>query len=230
MRSQIALVRGSEVGRQRAVREATGQREVADWMEPRRGVKRSPWRKFEGAPQVVGTLATITLCHLLLATLLSLALHAKTSCCVEANADQMRTMDEFPIPAFSPTRAPTAASRKAQTAPLSSAGEQIEPRGSSGKFSRTNELDVFLDDMNHSELRAAAAGQPIGNLFQPKPAPPADRPAASTSVGEAGAQKRAPASGLELGGLQGSQSEQQIYSECALILQRTYVKNIDDPK
>lgn len=98
------------------------------------------------------------------------------------------------------------------------------------KFSRTNELDAFLDEMNHNELRTVAAGRPIDDLFMPKAAGPSP----SQGQGHGAPQQPASASAAKAsgggGGLMGSHSEQQIYSECALILQRTYVKNIDEPK
>lgn len=115
---------------------------------------------------------------------------------------------------------------------------------SSSKFSKMNELDVFLDDMNHNELRAVATGKPIGDyLFQARPLTGAT---GQPSRGEGGQQQQheqrlrqalssksadnSSSRSSPSGTLDESQSEQQIYSECALILQRTYVKNIDNPK
>lgn len=112
----------------------------------------------------------------------------------------------------------------------------------SKKFTRTNELDVFLDEMNNNELRAVAAGQPIGNMFQPKPLMSStnqlelnkqanERPADLQSEPErSSGQGSGRADDNNDEEQNGSQSRQQIYSECALILQRTYVKSIDHPK
>jgi hypothetical protein len=121
----------------------------------------------------------------------------------------------------------------------------------SAKFTRTNELEAFLDDMNHRELQTVAAGRPIEDLFQPKTfdtspvASHSSQPRPSGSAGGAGAAPpQAAATGRAAagladkkattpdgsGGLIGSHSEQQIYSDCALILQRTYVKNMEDSK
>lgn len=75
-------------------------------------------------------------------------------------------------------------------------------------FKPASELDLFLDDINHNELGQLASGRPVSNPF-------------GAQVGPAAESKQ----------LQTSQSQEaQIYSECALILQRTYVKNVDDPK
>ena len=172
-------------------------------------------------------------------------------------------------PPFAPTRSPAmvhfGSGTSQQSGPQHSQHQQaspaavgLHPTGSgaasspAGKFVRTNELDVFLDDMNHNELREVASGRPIDDLFQAKPMLPnavgpissaqahdrrqqqvsptnyANLSSAATS-GDQGASGRQAAGGGG-GGLMGSHSEQQIYSECALILQRTYVKNIDDPK
>lgn len=114
--------------------------------------------------------------------------------------------------------------------------QQLMGADSSSKFTRTNELDVFLDDMNHNELRTLASGRPIHDLFQAKPVAPMTPVGARASGGQpattaAGSDNRTSREASpSTGGLVGSHSEQQIYSECALILQRTYVKNIDDPK
>lgn len=111
------------------------------------------------------------------------------------------------------------------------ANRNLDPKtsSSSSKFSRTNELDVFLDDINHNELRAIASGKPINDLFKPKAMPLEVTPSNSEQNGEntnsASKQRESARSQLDSSG-----SEQQIYSECALILQRTYVKNINDPK
>lgn len=122
-----------------------------------------------------------------------------------------------------PEQAPT--TTRQQVFGLSS---NLEPKASSSstKFTRTNELDVFLDDINHSELRAIAAGKPINDLFKPKALPVSSAPSGGASGAKQEAQTGAPAGSQ----LDSSGSEQQIYSECALILQRTYVKNINDPK
>lgn len=117
---------------------------------------------------------------------------------------------------------------------------------SSPKFTRMNELDVFLDDMNHNELRAVATGKPIGDLFQARPlaaaAGAASQPTQPTHqdrlrnpLGDQAKSRglnnsNSSPSSSSPSRLDVSQSEQQIYSECALILQRTYVKNIDNPK
>ena len=107
------------------------------------------------------------------------------------------------------------------------ASEQVGAAGS--KFQRTRELEAFLDDMNHNELRTVAAGKPIGDLFQAKPMQSPSRPGPGREP-EPGPEAEGGRSGEGAGaGLAASQSEQQIYSECALILQRTYVKNIDEP-
>lgn len=106
-----------------------------------------------------------------------------------------------------------------------------KPSSSSSKFTRTNELDVFLDDINHSELSAIASGKPINDLFKPKVMPQVEVGQHSSDNGgqsgnsAPGKQEEAARTQLDSSG-----SEQQIYSECALILQRTYVKNINDPK
>lgn len=124
---------------------------------------------------------------------------------------------------------------------------------SNSKFRRINELDVFLDDMNHNELRHVAAGRPIdGDLFQAKQvphstllqagAPPQAKPLESQanepesshlSASPAASASSASAGGEGPLGLAVSQSAEQrsSYSDCALILQRTYVKNnLNDPK
>lgn len=189
---------------------------------------------------------------------------------------------------------------------------------SNPKFARINELEAFLDDMNHKELQTVASGQPIKDLFQPKafggnlrpplaplspllpqqshnhnhhhhstqnhnhqpnhnhnhhqhmhmhgsahPKPTAMLEGAGPSphfvaqpdaLGSplAGSQHQSAPQQLQQAapelrgsngdqhsmsgaqtpktGLMGSHSEQQIYSDCALILQRTYVKNMEDSK
>lgn len=146
---------------------------------------------------------------------------------------------------------------------------------SSPKFVLTNELDQYLDDMNHNELRTVASGRPIDDLFHSRPLTGGARQqqhqqqrplheqhkasgeneshssaddtsrakhnydAAKNELG-AGAPSRAePGQSAAAAAAEGdqaparldeSQSERQVYSECALILQRTYVKNIGDPK
>ncbi|CAA3019389.1 Hypothetical predicted protein [Olea europaea subsp. europaea] len=126
---------------------------------------------------------------------------------------------------------------------------------SGSKFTRTNELDTFLDEMNHKELQTVASGRPIEDLFQPKPMslttspvashhqtggqqqqqqppplPPGSGQAAGPGEKEMDADEPSGGGAGGPGGLMGSHSEQQVYSDCALILQRTYVKNIEDPK
>lgn len=116
---------------------------------------------------------------------------------------------------------------------------------SSTKFTRINELDTFLDEMNQNELRKVASGRPIEDLFTPKPgdllrsmAGPSNEPISRpTDPGQRPEPTRKAASDLEGrgresgDGLEGSHStERSSYAECALILQRTYVKNMGDPK
>lgn len=202
---------------------------------------------------------TITLCHLKIAVLFVLYLlvenYIKFGC---ANAQQshhnyfhhqvlsqrMPTPEivSITMPAYSPTRTPinsshynnvASASRQQQQQQKVFTNRNLDPKTSStsSKFSRTNELDVFLDDINHNELRAIASGKPINDLFKPKAMPLG---VTSSNNGEqngeitnsASKQRESSASSQ----LDSSGSEQQIYSECALILQRTYVKNINDPK
>lgn len=110
----------------------------------------------------------------------------------------------------------------------------------SPKFQRTNELEAFLDDMNHKELQTVASGRPIEDLFQPKSFDMT--PVASHNQQQKPRGGHAEPGQAEQGhrlkdrkapsgnGLMGSHSEQQIYSDCALILQRTYVKNMEDSK
>lgn len=160
---------------------------------------------------------------------------------------------------FTPLRMSSAAAqqqpRPAPSTATSSSRQTNERRadGSSPKFTRLNELDVFLDDMNHNELRAVATGKPIGDyLFQARPLTGAETGAPQLnhqqqqqqqsherlrnagSTGSTG-HHQVPSAVAKSNNnssthLDVSQSEQQIYSECALILQRTYVKNIDNPK
>lgn len=138
------------------------------------------------------------------------------------------------MPPFVPTRAPAQ-----QQVAASRSDSSAVPSGSSSKFHRINELDVFLDEMNHNELRAVASGKPIGDLFRSKPAAQVGGPSLAEAEKEKqledkeqqqAKQRQQQRNGRQSEGLEGSQSQQQIYSECALILQRTYVKNIDDPK
>lgn len=155
-----------------------------------------------------------------------------------------------------------------RTAALQIDRRQVAPtESSSPKFVLTNELDQYLDDMNHNELRTVASGKPISDLFHSRPLLAEQQQSAaaegqhkqqstgdsdassngkSRTVGDddkLGASARRsplqqssaespPATGGERApaSLDESQSERQIYSECALILQRTYVKNIGDPK
>lgn len=99
---------------------------------------------------------------------------------------------------------------------------QIMPSQQSPKFSTTNELDVFLDDMNHNELRTVASGQPIGDFFRHKAGPGAHQVAAAAAASMDNRKQRVLATS--------ETSRGEIYSECALILQRTFVKNLDDSK
>lgn len=104
----------------------------------------------------------------------------------------------------------------------------LSPQASSPKFTSTNELDVFLDDMNHNELRTVAAGHPIGDFFrQAKLDQPLVSPAAAPRQSEPHHQSQDPKAQSSIAT---SETSRQIYSECALILQRTFVKNIDDSK
>lgn len=176
-------------------------------------------------------------------------------------------------PLFAPTRKPqpqpsaaaerknfidavaSAAQHQTRASKASTTGGHQQARAQvndAGKFVRINELDAFLDDMNHNELRIVAAGMPIQDLFHAKPMPPKLAPDGQQDQARVGAgneyyrntsseHNQAPQTSAgnnherrslpnETTGLMGSHSEQQIYSECALILQRTYVKSMDDPK
>lgn len=130
--------------------------------------------------------------------------------------------------------------RSGETSQQQSAAEPKRAESRPKPFTRMNELDVFLDDMNHNELRAVASGKPIGNsFFQARPltgqqqqqqqaAPKSQRDEHERSLRSG--QRAVNSSGSDSASvLDESQSQQQIYSECALILQRTYVKNIDNP-
>lgn len=140
---------------------------------------------------------------------------------------------------FSPTRkphqqqAPTVASSVPNpAAKVAVAASEPPPTGSS----RTNDLEVFLDDMNNNELRAAATGKAMNDPFGPKVLldEPAEAAAAARRLSDlttrSNAGNQAQGSHESMVQLEGSHSESQIYSECALILQRTYVKNIADQK
>lgn len=124
-----------------------------------------------------------------------------------------------------------------------------EPKASgsatSAKFTRVNELETFLDEMDQNELRQVAAGRPIaGDLFRPKtinqlsssPASIASSsvgsPTTSNSHGQESTDRSNVARDREVGGnLETSQTtDRSSFPECALILQRTYVKNMGDPK
>jgi len=159
-------------------------------------------------------------------------------------------------PPFAPTRRPSklTASQPAENTDASSvassklrmrSGTSMEPehrmgRSKGGKFVRVNEFDTFLDELSNGELGAIAAGKPIEDLFHAKPAVRhaetghplgyANGTRGGHSEGELrGATLSAGAQNVTSGGqnLMASHSEQQIYSECALILQRTYVKSLD---
>lgn len=173
----------------------------------------------------------ILLLLLVSCTSTTLATHQTRQAPAPVQASDLLTI----APPFAPTRRPQ---------------DPIRPAATSGsKFTRTNELDAFLDDMNHSELRTVASGRPISDLFHAKPMPvdttpiearppitpePADRPSSVSSPSNTSQEhqhkQQDRRSADKPTSLVGSHSEQQIYSECALILQRTYVKNIDDPK
>lgn len=163
-----------------------------------------------------------------------------------------RTIDELAdlVAPFSPTRSPqssgsgSSSNRARQQQAGLNGGHFMEPKGESSdsKFSRTSELDMFLDDMNHNELRDVVAGHPISDLFKPKELSSNDERMPAGLSGGQHHQMRAPESdpiakeheknarNSEVVRLDGSGSERQVYSECALILQRTYVKNLDHPK
>ena len=101
---------------------------------------------------------------------------------------------------------------------------QIMPSQQSPKFSSTNELDVFLDDMNHNELRTVASGQPIGDFFRH-----------TAKLGDEHIRHNQAAVSMNSNRKQqviatSETGNREIYSECALILQRTFVKNMDDSK
>lgn len=145
-----------------------------------------------------------------------------------------------------------------QVAPLSGSSgyghKFLEPKvaasSGSNKFTRTNELEMFLDDMNHNELRNVVAGHPINDLFRPKLARNPVEDDERVRLGEANKHHNDQDKKDEVSRfnsdpkerennnsrepeevrLDGSGSERQIYSECALILQRTYVKSINEPK
>lgn len=153
------------------------------------------------------------------------------------------------LAAFASTRISAAnAAPQATSRASSDAREPVFGGANDARFARINELDAFLDDMNHNELREVASGKPIGDLFQPKPAPSAahanhhnsDETAAAAAAEEANMDDRPRGHGhshkpqesaaAAAGKLDTSTSEHQVYSECALILQRTYVRNVDGPK
>lgn len=93
-------------------------------------------------------------------------------------------------------------------------------------FRRINELESFLDEMNHNELRDVAAGRPIDNeLFQPKALTENNQNGISSGKAEQDA-KRVDSSVRGASNLDTAQSTDRSssYSDCALILQRTYVK------
>lgn len=136
---------------------------------------------------------------------------------------------------FSPTRAPRRLglqpmnSQQASSSSNDQERSKLEAADRTAKFARVNELDIFLDDLNHRELTQAVAGQPLttGHPFQPRPVAPS-RPRETIISSKAG---DSPSAGVGSQQLQTSQSQDTlIYSECALILQRTYVKNVDNPK
>lgn len=179
---------------------------------------------------------TIKMCHLSFILLLILSTNYITSA---SSADQKTFSEEsisdeaIIMPAYTPTRTPNSSpqQRVAATAGAKKRQLDLDSKASSGsKFTRTNELDVFLDDINHSELRALASGKPIDS-FRPKAmmgvsAGDEKHESGGSQKKESSESDKQPATSS----LDGSGSEQQIYSECALILQRTYVKNINDPK
>lgn len=141
--------------------------------------------------------ALVALCHL------TLCLATLFRAPAQAELVRFSAASQGVEASFSPTRAP----------PKYAASE---PRSA-----RANELDVFLDDINQSELRAIAQGKPIGaELFRPKLLATAQSEPQRKHEQVEPREKEVDQSG----------SEQQLYSECALILQRTYVKNINDPK
>lgn len=179
----------------------------------------------------------------------------------QPTSSHRQTIDELAnlVAPFSPTRSPQSseggsnsdrAHHQQQVGP--NGGHFLEPKGESSnlKFSRTSELDMFLDDMNHNELRDVVAGHPISDLFKPKElnsnderipvglgggqyqrmkhgAEPELRAPESDPIGKEHENNARNYEGIRL---DGSGSERQVYSECALILQRTYVKNLDHPK
>lgn len=138
---------------------------------------------------------------------------------------------------------------------LREAGALLAPTNTNNpdnKFQRVNELELFLDEMNHNELRNVAAGRPIDKeLFQAKHLTGGGGGPARSSVAGMDHEQHRTSSSPELrtsniskipmaseplaGLVEAAQSvaEQRAssYSDCALILQRTYVKSsIHNPK
>lgn len=158
--------------------------------------------------------------------------HHNNNNAVTPNSALASTSTSTPASASASALAPTTSQQHQQQV---FANRNLDPRpsSSSSKFIRTNELDVFLDDINHNELRAIASGKPINDLFKPKIVPAEGVVSHnSNGAGEGGGNSASRKQQEETARsqLDSSGSEQQIYSECALILQRTYVKNINDPK
>lgn len=148
-----------------------------------------------------------------------------------ASQSETRPLDEaIDQVDFWPTRAPRRLGLEQPSG--RAAGQQAaELAGQSAKFTRINELDVFLDQMSSADLGQAVSGRPLGSSPFPAPAAgstPFMRPPIETNSVQDAREAGERAASQQLAT---SQSQDTlIYSECALILQRTYVKNVNDPK
>lgn len=118
---------------------------------------------------------------------------------------------------------------------MSSDNQPVQRDGN--KKRRDGDLEAFLENMNHMELRAAAFGRPLPNSFLEKPLESPQKVAVTREE-----TAKASVAGGELAHMQSHhhhtnyhhmlhhqqsrhKQDRESYSDCALILQRTYVRN-----